>query len=392
MEGSTIVQNADRASAEDPNTDEAGVYANTYTGTDTDTSTSTDTDKNTGADTDEDADNSICSSCGRSPVVEGYSIPLCQECRQHFTRFPIPKWIKVFAVVILFFMTYSLVSFPKSLNAGIAYERGLRAEGEKKYMTAAREYEKAAEIFPASFIANGKLFVASVKNNQFELAEEAFARIEGKGSNDSKEIEVIDQANDAMAHLDHYYSISESFINLLNQNVQSEPDVMADKLSGYIAQNPAEHWAYFYYANFLFDLEKYDEAKTAYLKALSMQPDIYEFRLGAAAAYRQTGEYDKAIAECNAVLADNTEYVDAFAALCKVQLKQHRYDEALQSATTAYSLDNNNDHAVYTLALAYHFNGMISDRDTSVTLLKETGSQYYDSIKDIIDGKSRLYD
>lgn len=355
-----------------------------------DADTSADTD--TASDTYTNNDNSICSSCGRSPVVEGYSIPLCQECRQHFTRFPIPKWIKVFAVVILFFMTYSLVSFPKSLKAGIAYERGLRAEGEKKYMTAAREYEKAAEIFPDSFIANGKLFVASVKNNQFELAEEAFARIEGKGSSDSKEIEVIDQANDAMTHLDHYYSISESFINLLNQNAQSEPDVMADKLSGYIAQNPAEHWAYFYYANFLFDLEKYDEAKTAYLKALNMQPDIYEFRLGAAAGYRQTGEFDKAIDECNAVLAENSEYVDANASLCKVQLKQHRYDEALQSATTAYSLDNNNDHAVYTLALAYHFNGMISDRDTSMTLLRETESQYYDSIKDIIDGKSRLYD
>lgn len=351
-----------------------------------------DPDTDTGTDADIDTDNSICSNCGNSPVVEGYSIPLCQECRQYFTKFPVPKWIKIFAVVILFFMTYSLVSFPKSLNAGIAYERGLRAEGEKKYMTDVREYKKAVEIFPDSFIANGKLFVSSVWNNQFDLASEAFARIEGKESDDSKEIEVIDQANDAMAHLDYYYNISENFINQLNQNAQSELDVLADKLSGYIAQNPTEYWAYFYYANILFDLEKYDQAKTAYLKVLSMQPEIYEFRLGAAAGYRQTGEFDKAIAECNAVLSENTECVDAFASLCKIQIKQHQYEEALQSAMTAYSLDNNNDHAVYTLALSYHFNGMISDRDASMTLLKETGSDYYESIKDIIDGKSRLYD
>jgi tetratricopeptide (TPR) repeat protein len=375
MEESTVVHDAETKSAGNPNM---------TAGTDSTTSTGTDPDS--------DADNSVCSSCGQSPVIEGYSIPLCQECRQHFTRFPIPKWIKAFAVVILFFLIYSLVSFPKSLNAGVAYERGLRAEGEKKYMTAAREYEKASEIFPDSFIINGKLFVASVKNNQFGLAEEAFARIEGKESSDSKEIEVIDQANDAMIHLDLYYSISESLIDLFNQYAQSELDDLAEKLSEYIVQNPSEHWAYYYYASILFDLEKYDEAKTAYLKALNMQPDIYEFKLGAAAAYRQTGEFDKAISECNSVLAENAEYVDAYASLCKVHLKQHHYDEALQSATTAYSLDNNSDHAVYTLALAYHFNGMISERDTSMTLLKETVSEYYQAVKDIIDGKSRLYD
>lgn len=339
-----------------------------------------------------DTDDSICSNCGRSPVVEGYSIPLCLECRQHFARYPVPKLIKVFAVVILAIMTYSLVSFPKSLSAGIAYERGLRAESESKYMTAVREYEKAAEIFPNSFIVNGKLFVASVRNSQFDLAEHALAKIKGKESSDSKEIEVIDQANEAMSHLDHYYNMSESLYNLLNHYSQSSLDVMADKLSEFITQNPDEYWANYYYAGILFDLEKYNEAKTFYLKALNMQPDIYEFRLGAAAAYRQTGEFDKAIAECNAVLTANAEYADAFASLSKIQLKQHQYEKALKSAAAAYSLDGSNYNAIYTMCLAYHFNGMIDDRDTIMTLLKETESQYYESIKDIIDGRSKLYD
>ena len=337
-------------------------------------------------------DDSVCRSCGSSPVVEGYSIPLCHECRQYFTKFPIPKWIKVFSVILLAIMTFSLASFPMSLNAGIAYKRGLRAESNRKYMTAAHEYEKAVEIFPNAFIPRGKLFVAYVKNHQFDKAEEVFRSISGKSTSNESEGKIIDESNESITHLEYFYDINENLYNIINQYSEDSPEILSYKLNEYITQNPDDYWAYYYYAGALFDQEKYNDSKAAYLKAFSLNPDIYEFRLGVAAAYRQTGDFDKAIEECNAVLYENTECVDAYVSLSKIELKQHEYEAALKSATTAYSLDNSNYNAVHALALAYHFNGMSSERDALLDLLKEADPYFYVIVQDIISGKSKLFD
>lgn len=334
----------------------------------------------------------FCKNCGSTDVVQGFSIPLCQECRQRFTKYPIPTAIKIFSAIIIAIMTFSLFSFPESLKAGIAFERGLRAETGKKFITAAKEYEKAVEIFPNSFIACGKLFVAYVKNHQFVEAEEAFNMINGKESSNSDEVRIIDEANAALGYLDQYYNISEGLIDLIGQYSEGSPEIFADKLKEYTSQNHDDYWGLYYYSNILFDLERYDESKAASLKALSMNADIYEIRLAAASAYRQTGEFDKAIEQCNIVLEENVECVDAYAALSKIDLKRHQYEDALGTALHAYSLDNNNYNAVHTLALAYHFNGMYSDRDSFMTLLKQTDQDYYNYTMDIIEGRSRLFD
>jgi tetratricopeptide (TPR) repeat protein len=333
----------------------------------------------------------ICKSCGSTSVVEGYSIPLCKECREKYARRPIPAAIKIFASIIIAILIFSLVSFPKSLNAGIAFERGQRAENAKKYATAAKEYEKVVEIFPNSFIAAGKLFIAYVENQQFEKAEEAFSRIAGKESSDSVETKIIDQANAAIAVLDKYSSTSQDLIDILKTENATLP-ALEEKLKQYTLKAPSDFFGHYYLAEILFELGNYEAAKSSYLTAVELSPDFDFLRLGAAAAYRQTGEYDKAVAQCNAILEKNQESSDAYASLCKIDLKRHQYEEALESAKKACFYDEENSNAFSALVLSYHFNGMTAERDANLAVLKKMDEYYYKYAAEIINGQSNLFD
>lgn len=330
-----------------------------------------------------------CSNCGGTPVVQGYSLPLCAKCRDYFTKYPVPGSIKIFALALLVIFIISMLFFPKSLKAGIAYERGLRAENEKKYITAANEYQKAVDIFPNSFIACGKLFVAHVKNYNFEQADAVFAMIEDKESNDSDEVKVIDEANEAIDFLNDYFNISDELM-LMMQNNESL-DTNCEALRDYTIQNPDDFWGHYLYAQALFDLTQYESAKAEYLKAVELKPEIHEFRLGAAAAFRQTGEFDKAIEQCNIVLSENAEFPEAFVSLSKIDLKRKRYSDALKNAEKAFGYDNTNPNTIATLALAYHYNNMDSQCDELMDTLRDYDDYYYEYARDIINGESDLF-
>ncbi|MEN6314992.1 MAG: tetratricopeptide repeat protein [Clostridiaceae bacterium] len=337
-------------------------------------------------------DGHVCKNCGSPSVLEGYTIPLCSECRQKFMKYPVPKSIKVFSTIMLAIMVFSLLSFSKSLNAGIAYERGLRAEKEAKFNTAVREYKKVTEIFPESFIACGKLFVAYVKNYQLDEAIETFELIEGKESSNSDEVKVIDQANEALGILDAYYNLNQELVDIYNLYTDAPLQTKCEKLKGYVAKYPDDFMGFYTLGDTLFDLEAYEDAKSAYLQSISLRPDLYMLRLGVAAVYRQTGEFEKAIAECNTVLEYNKESAEAYASLSKIDLKRHLYESALQLANKAYEYDGDSINSVYTLTLAYHFNNKTEDRDSCLALLQALDPSYYDYAKSIIDGKSKLYE
>src|ERR1700761_1812511 len=83
-----------------------------------------------------------CANCGRPAMEEEHPTLLCGECREMFTRFPIPLWIKAFAGGVGVLLLFSLVTLPKNLNIGIHLERGERAEKQKKFMTAGQELKK----------------------------------------------------------------------------------------------------------------------------------------------------------------------------------------------------------------------------------------------------------
>ncbi|HEX2946483.1 MAG TPA: tetratricopeptide repeat protein [Clostridia bacterium] len=297
----------------------------------------------------------------------------------------IPLWIKVFVIIIVAVMTFSLISSPKPLKAAFAFENGIRAERQHKYITAANEYKKVVDIFPNSVVGWGKLYIACFKNKQYDAADLAYSKIADKlkpygGISDEIQIAVV------------YYDSKQEINVITSAMSRIKPVDFLEKVSDYVRRNPDDYWGQYSLGAAYLNLEQYDEAKIAYLNAIKLCPYIDDFHMALATTYNQLGEYGKAINECNIVLEKNCELPDAYSILAETYLMQHKYDKALQSAKQAFEFDNGNSNAVGILTVAYYYNNMTDEMNETLTLLKKIDQEYYYGIKDITEGKSTLYD
>lgn len=125
------------------------------------------------------ADPSVCVSCGGC-AEPGRSIALCAACRARMSSMPLPVWIKLSAVVLVIPFLLALARFPSALAAGIAFERGQRAEAAGAYAVAVDEYTEVTQRFPSSTLAIARKGIAAFHAGQYQVAAEAFDAILGR--------------------------------------------------------------------------------------------------------------------------------------------------------------------------------------------------------------------
>src|SRR5438876_7536287 len=89
-----------------------------------------------------------CANCGNPAVLNEYPTKLCTECREQFIRYPVPKWLWLFAGAIGVIVLFSLFTLPRSISVGVALEKGKKAERQHRYVTAQKEFEKVLEKVP----------------------------------------------------------------------------------------------------------------------------------------------------------------------------------------------------------------------------------------------------
>lgn len=107
-----------------------------------------------------------CKNCGSSLVEEGYELALCQECRDLLSKRPIPVWIRVFFGIVTIILIFTLIKLPSSIRAGIAFERGVKADKSRKCVSAMNEYEKVIEVFPDSTLVLARLGIDYYRNEK----------------------------------------------------------------------------------------------------------------------------------------------------------------------------------------------------------------------------------
>lgn len=308
-----------------------------------------------------------CKMCGNSDFEVGHAVELCKTCREKLYKRPFPKLIKMAFAIIALILVVALIRFPTTVKAGVALERGLQAEKEGKYVTAMNEYKKVTGRFPDSTLALGRLFIATYNNGNITEADGIFKKISGKNAESD---EFADEVNSTINRLTSIYYISDEFNKIIQESQNTAPQESIKLIRGYIQKNPEDVQASYYYSNALYDLGKYDEAKTVMEKILVSNSDFYNGQLMLAAIYREKGEFDKATQCCNIVINYNCEYSFAYSSLAKIELKNHNDKKGLELAKRAYELDSNSSNIVATLAIAYHYNKMINERDNMIEKFK----------------------
>jgi superkiller protein 3 len=100
------------------------------------------------------------------------------------------------------------------------------------------------------------------------------------------------------------------------------------------------------------ELVEFDEAVTAYKKALEILPDSAESRLGLGDVYLQQGMPEEALAEYNRVVQTNPKSAPANFRVADTNLRIGRYDTAAAAAARVLTIAPENRRAHYVLATA----------------------------------------
>ncbi|MGE5397439.1 MAG: tetratricopeptide repeat protein [Chitinophagales bacterium] len=307
----------------------------------------------------------VCQSCGSTEIENEYEFPLCTECRNRFSSQPLPKWISVVSLLILVIMAVALARFPKAIDAAVDFERGQRAEKARLYATATREYQKAVKIYPKSTLLLARLCVSEYENGEAIKAGETFSQLAGRKADE----ELVNEINPIIQTIDELYYPNESLMKVLKDS-NNKPGT--DVLIKYIADNPDNIIACEMLASDYFDQKNYVEAEKLVLKIIKQSPDYKPAIYLLAAIYRERSDYEKCRNCCNQMLNLNAEDYYAYKSLAEIELKLHNDVNGLRLAKKAVDIQPHDGQNLAILALAYHYNGKIAERDKAFNLfLKE---------------------
>lgn len=330
-----------------------------------------------------------CKNCGSNYIEQGHSLPLCEECRDILSKRQFPISIRIFLIGLLAIIIISLLNFPKVLNTGITYERGIRFEQQHKYVSAAKEFEKTIEVYPDSAYALCKLYIAYYHNDEIYQAMSVFNKVVGMEIGNE---ELLNEANAVTARIDELYLPTEEFAKLQEGAANDDLDVYINKILEYSKDNAFNNYAKYALANAYYDIGNYEECRKITEEIIKEFPDSSMGNLLLAAVDRETGDFESAIEYCNKVLEHNTEHYSAIAAKARIELKRYNDEAALKFAQEAYNLKPSDAYTASTLALAYHYNNKLEDRDKLVEQFENgnlQGDYYYNMLKSVFSGAEK---
>ncbi len=122
----------------------------------------------------------VCSNCSHPEIEPHYATPLCADCRTQLVKRPIPIWISAIGVLALLLMLIAFTKFPAALRAGIAYDRGQKAEASGKYALAETNYLIASKQYPDSLTTRGRVAVTAFDAGDYGTAADMLDSLANK--------------------------------------------------------------------------------------------------------------------------------------------------------------------------------------------------------------------
>lgn len=334
----------------------------------------------------------VCANCGKPQTVPGHPTPLCSECREMFTKFPIPVWIKLFGAAVVVVMLFALYTFPANISLGMHLEKGRRAAVDRKYLTAERELKVFVDKVPGNMEARERLLIAAYYDGDYDVFSaqaEKLAHIKMDDDELFREADgVLDDAG-VLLPTDSFKVFSESHPTLSGlSNVT---------WWSYFRSNPDDNNARFVYAGLLFDQKQYSRCDSVIQLVLATHPGNIPALMLGASTMRERGQYDSALAYNLRILAINRESVVGLASEARTLLRQKQDAKGLEAALKGYTLDQKASYAQASLILAYHFNGRAGDRDALIKKALQAAKDSSDRTNlqyalDVIGGKEKFRD
>lgn len=336
-----------------------------------------------------------CANCGQSALPGDHPTPLCADCRAQFLRYPIPHWIRAFAGAVIILVVYSLFTFPKDLSAGIALEKGKKAEKEKKYITAQREMEKVLEKIPRNVEARGHLVIDAFYNQDYETMGTQLENVRYSNFDDH---DLVGQIEYVISKASPFFPDStDPFITFKigHEDMERIPDTA---WVNYMRKHPRDIIALATYGDLLFKENEFDQCDSCMRELLTMDKEFVPALRTLSSIKRQQHKLDSALYYNDQLLSINKELPDGLASKARTLLMQKKDRQALAIAEEACRLGKDDVYSQVTLIMAYHFNNRMQDRDAlvkKVTAAVAADSSYQETFQyamDVITNKEKFRD
>lgn len=326
-----------------------------------------------------------CKNCGSSVIEDGYPTRLCPSCRDKLSRRSLPIWTKLFFIIIIGLIIYSFIRFPITMKGSLAYEKGKKAESQKKYVTARNQYQLANEEFDSTEI-EAKIIICKFYCGDYVEANNLIYDLRGKIIEDK-------YLYDKLIYIKNFYEKSynpdEVYQDLMDLIWDRSDDEQIKYLTNYITVNPysiaaADTLSSLHYLN-----HNYEQAKEYTEMILDQLPDNQD-ALSALATYEiQLDDYDAATETCEELLDINKESISAYVNYADMELHRKNKKKALEYVEKAYSIDPTNLQVLDMLIITYQANKMYEERDSifdkigKMDLCPEDIEYYKDYKKDL---------
>lgn len=334
-----------------------------------------------------------CTSCNKylSYGINAEKEKLCNECREKFIKYPIPKWLIIAGVLIMVIVNIQLFnSFPSGYTYRKLISHGAEAYAEKGYASAIKYYEEVDDGIELSTSDYCKLFIAYVRQYEYEKAGYILdEKIYGKEIKSDVLYRTVDNTYNEMSD---YYDVSERFVMEYEKIMNAEPEEQVEILEAFIKGHPKEYFAHYMLSNTYFDLLKFEEALEVAKKAQTLKPNLKPLNnLTLAGVYRQIGEFEESYRLIESAILINKEDSLAICAMARTMFKEDKYEEALEYLLEQNQLVQDNEYFIETLAMAYHYNNMYEERDELVEQLLTNETFDSEFLIEVINNKSEFY-
>ena len=181
-------------------------------------------------------------------------------------------------------------------------------------------------------------------------------------------------------------------LNRLGELRLKDPQAAVPGLEQYVAAHPRNDLAWTILGHAYEDLDEDAKARKAYDRALEVNPRAHRALTGLGILARKQGDYDGAMAYYQRAIAIDAKYAQAYSSMTTLALKRGKDAEALAYAKKGYALDKEDAVVAANLAIAYHYNGLVQQRDEMTAVARRLGYPDPDRLKQIYSGELTVRD
>ncbi|TCJ12538.1 hypothetical protein EPD60_14800 [Flaviaesturariibacter flavus] len=327
----------------------------------------------------------VCAGCETPLTAITGRTPLCADCRNHFIRYPIPRWIWLFGGAVLLLLVFGLFRLPSGLAAAIHQKRGEHAMAEHRFVTAQHELEVAVRMQPHYQEASLRLLIAAYHNEDLQTAYKCSQRLEGK---EIKDEELLTEATTIVSRLNDGIP-SDSLQAFFAQRTEAPDEIPEASWATYLANHPQELFADFARAASAVNRKEYPLAERLLHGVLGMDPDYSRGLQLLVTAKREQLQFDSAFYYADRLLALNRELPASYGSKARVLLKQKKDNAAFQLVQEGLRYDARDPYCLATLALVHHFRGDFRNRDALMrrAATDSTLQPQFSHVSEIVSGK-----